>query len=75
MRDSESVPVTNFYTAFREWINTNFQTVNDVIWSELLEEDENVDYSVTGNGRIYEETVVNDGETDIPPENNSIEDQ
>ncbi len=73
MRDSESVPATNFYVAFREWINVNFPTLNDVVWSGLLEEDENIDYSHVGNGRIYEETVIDEGELNFPPENNSAD--
>ena len=71
MRDVESVPVTHFYTVFREWININFQTLNDEIWSELVEEDANVDYSVVGNGRLYEETVIAEDEVEQIPENNS----
>ncbi len=68
VRDSELVPATNFYVAFRDWMNINFPAIDSVVWSELLEEDEDIDYSTIGNGRMQEETVINDGETDFPPE-------
>ena len=69
VRDGESVPVTNFYGGFREWIGINFPTLNDVTWSQLLEEDRNIDYSMTGSGMTCEE-VIDDG---IAPETNSDE--
>ncbi len=73
MRDSTSVPVTNFYVVFREWMNVNFPALDDVLWSRLLEEDENIDYSEVGSGRVYEDdeeitigrsVEVNDSATD-----------
>ena len=66
VRDAESVPATNFYGAFRDWFSQQFPCLDDAVWSELLEEDENIDYSVTGNGRVEEQTVLEDGEVSAP---------
>ena len=71
MRDSDSVPTNNFYVAFREWTNINFPILNDEVWSDLLDEDESISYSEVGNGRIHEELVIEDGETELPQGNNS----
>lgn len=60
VRDSESVPQTNFYSSFREWLTTNFPVLNEAIWDEILEEDRNVDYSTIGSGTVelVEEEVI-----------------
>lgn len=50
VRTSESVPATNFYGAFREWLDATFPVLNDGSWSEILQEDDSVDYSTVGNG-------------------------
>lgn len=72
VRDSGCIPQTNFYAAFRDWIKINFPTLNDMIWSELLEEDDNIDYNIVGSGiqeeleEVIEEEVIEDGEAEIP---------
>ena len=61
VRDSGSPPETNFYVVFREWLHMNFPTLNEIVWSELLEEDENNDYNILGSGimqAIGDEVIV-----------------
>lgn len=59
VRDSECVPATNFYSSFREWVDVNFPVLNDNLWIDILDEDENIDYGTVGTGKgiQYNETV------------------
>lgn len=53
-----NVPSTNFYGAFREWIDLYYTELTDEVWDKILEEDSNVDYSITGSGVFTEEEVI-----------------
>lgn len=54
MRES-LVPPTNFYVSFREWIDKFYSNLTEEVWGQIIAEDENIDYSVTGSGMQYEE--------------------
>ena len=45
VRESVDVPPTNFYAAFREWLEDNYPILNSDIWDKIMEEDSSIDYS------------------------------
>jgi hypothetical protein len=36
----------------------NHKDLDDVVWSEIQEEDENIDYSTVGSGLVYTEFEI-----------------
>ena len=59
---TNAAPTHNFYVSFREWVNSNYHSLDDEVWSEIMDEDYQIDYDNLGN-RSYdnvEEEVIND---------------
>ena len=52
----------NCYVSFREWVNSNYHSMDDEVWSEIIE-DYLIDYDNLGNRsyeNVEEEEVIND---------------
>ena len=49
---------TNFYASFREWLDNNFPVLDEEVWSRILDEDKDIDYSIMGSGQWVEREEV-----------------
>jgi hypothetical protein len=41
---STTVPATNFYGTFRDWVNSNYPDLTGDVWTAIIEEDEAINY-------------------------------
>ena len=69
VRDNTTVPSTNFYGAFREWLNAYYPALTSDTWIAIREEDEGINYSEVGSGiQNYDgiEEVISEEEAIFP---------